>query len=104
MQVATRINPTIAHPFQNHPAVTKRLKMRFSKFTDRWATKNVDKAQETQCQDWLLGKAVLENSQVVVVPSSATATAGTTMVCKDNDIARTPYFVYNRYKVFKGDR
>lgn len=64
----------------------------------------MNKVQETQCVDWMLGKVVLENSQVV--PSGgggATATA-TTTVCKDNDIARTPYFLYNRYKVLKGDR
>lgn len=74
--------------------------MRFSKFTDRWAAKNVNKAQETQCLDWMLGKAVLENSQVVPGGSAQ----GTTTVCRDNDIARTPYVVYNRYKVFKSDR
>lgn len=87
---------------QNHPAITKRLKACFSQFTDKWAAKNVNRVQETQCVDWMLGKVVLENSQVV--PGGVGAAAATTTVCKDNDIARTPYFLYNRYKVFKGDR
>lgn len=90
----------IAFLLQNHPSVTKRLKLRFSNFTDNWANKNVNRAQETQCQDWMLGKIVLENSQQVVANSGTNMTT----VCKDNDISRTPYFLYNRYKVFKSDR
>ena len=89
---------------QNHPAVTKRLKARFSQFTDKWATKNVNKAQESQCLDWMLGKIVLENSQVVsgnTTTGSLSATGTTTVCNKDNDISKTPYFLYNRYKVLK---
>lgn len=91
---------------QNHPAVTKRLKARFSQYTDKWAMKNVNKVQEAQCLDWMLGKVVLENSQAVPNSgfSQSASSSGTTTVCKDNDIARTPYFLYNRYKVFKADR
>lgn len=89
---------------QNHPHVTKRLKARFNQYTDKWAAKNVNKVQETQCLDWMLGKIVLENSQVVPSGGLSTPTATTTVCSRDNDIARTPYFLYNRYKVSKGDR
>lgn len=88
-------------PFQNHATITKRLKARFSQFTEKWRTANVSKVQETQCTDWMLGKLMLENSQVAAGGGSNSGSSST-VVCKENDVTRTPYFLYNRYKVLKG--
>lgn len=63
--------------------------------------KNVNKMQDTQCTEWMLGKVFLENTSVVSGSGGSNASTPTTVLCTENDIARTPYFLYNRYKVLK---
>lgn len=71
---------------QTHPAVTKRLANRFRTWLKKWTAANVTDAQQKHCTDWLMGRGD------GVVPNR-------TRVLTDNDITRTPYAPYNRYRV-----
>lgn len=72
--------------FQSHPSVTLRLSERFKYWLKEWVSENVSDTQHKQCMDWLMGRSE------GVVPNR-------TRVLTDNDISRTPYTSYNRYKV-----
>lgn len=73
-----------------HPAVTKNMHQRFDVFVQRWLDQNVSDAQRVQCNDWLLG---IRQDLVKNV----------TVIRQNNDLSRTPYMLYNRYKVEKAD-
>ncbi|XP_062705105.1 paired amphipathic helix protein Sin3a isoform X2 [Aedes albopictus] len=75
---------------ETHPAVTKTMHHRFDAFVQRWLDQNVSDAQRTQCNEWLLGTRLDLVKNVTVVR-------------QNNDISRTPYMPYNRYKVEKVD-
>lgn len=78
--------PTYASHLQTHPAVTCRLSTKFRSWSKRWVSLNVTDIQLKQCTDWLMGRGD------GVVPNR-------TRVLTDNDLARTPYVPYNRYRV-----
>lgn len=69
-----------------HPAVTKHLNSKFHDWLANWAAKNVADSQHRLCQDWLMGR--YENS----IPHR-------TRLVTDNDLAKSPYRQYNRYRV-----
>lgn len=75
---------------ETHPTVTKTMHHRFDAFVQRWLDQNVSEAQRTQCNEWLLG------TRLDLVKNL-------TVVRQNNDISRTPYMPYNRYKVEKVD-
>lgn len=76
--------------FQTHPAVTKRLAVQFHTWLKKWVSANVSDIQNKQCTDWLMGRG--DN----VVPNR-------TRIQTNNDYTRTPYTVYNRYRVERLD-
>ncbi|KAH1014584.1 paired amphipathic helix protein Sin3b [Dendroctonus ponderosae] len=71
---------------QSHPKVTKFKSTKFRSWLKKWASANVTDAQSKQCTDWLMGRSE------GVVPNR-------TRVLADNDLRRTPYVPYNRYRV-----
>uniref|UniRef100_A0A182F4M4 Paired amphipathic helix protein Sin3a n=1 Tax=Anopheles albimanus TaxID=7167 RepID=A0A182F4M4_ANOAL len=77
---------------KTHPKVTKRMHQKFNKFVDQWLDRNVTSLQQDSCNDWLVGKQqnLIQNST-------------TTVVVQNNDLNRTPYVPYKRYKVDKAE-
>lgn len=75
---------------ETHPAVTKSMHHRFDTFVQRWLERHVSDTQRAQCNDWLLGTRLDLVKNVTVVK-------------QNNDISRTPYMIYNRYRVEKMD-
>ncbi|KAJ3648743.1 hypothetical protein Zmor_020522 [Zophobas morio] len=71
---------------KTHPEVTKRLSSKFRVWLKKWASVNVSDVQHKHCIDWLMGRGE------GVVPNR-------TRVLTDNDLSRTPYVSYNRYRV-----
>ncbi|KAJ8947934.1 hypothetical protein NQ314_008527 [Rhamnusium bicolor] len=71
---------------KSHPQVTKQKATRFRAWLKQWAGINVSDVQVKQCTDWLMGRGE------GVVPNR-------TRVLTDNDLSRTPYIPYNRYRV-----
>ncbi|KAK9880590.1 hypothetical protein WA026_011830 [Henosepilachna vigintioctopunctata] len=71
---------------QSHPRITKRLSVRFKKWLKQWISVNVSDTDNKQCMDWLMGRSE------GVVPNR-------TRILTDNDVTRTPYVPYNRYRV-----
>lgn len=47
---------------------------------------NTNETHHSQCSDWLLGK-------------SSDLVPNITKIIQENDITKTPYSIYNRYKV-----
>lgn len=66
--------------------MTKHKAAKFRGWLKKWAGSNVSDAQSKQCTDWLMGRGD------GVVPNR-------TRVLADNDLQRTPYVPYNRYRV-----
>ncbi|XP_050306229.1 paired amphipathic helix protein Sin3b [Anthonomus grandis grandis] len=71
---------------QSHPKVTKFKASKFRGWLKKWAGSHVTDSQSKQCTDWLMGRCA------DVVPNR-------TRVLADNDLQRTPYVPYNRYRV-----
>ncbi|XP_057664954.1 paired amphipathic helix protein Sin3b isoform X1 [Diorhabda carinulata] len=71
---------------KSHPHVTKKKAGRFRQWLKHWTSEHVSDIQVKQCTDWLMGRCE------GVVPNR-------TRVLNDNDINRTPYVPYNRYRV-----
>ncbi|XP_058823423.1 paired amphipathic helix protein Sin3a isoform X2 [Topomyia yanbarensis] len=76
---------------ETHPAVTKAMHQRFDAFVQRWLERNVSEAQQAMCNEWLLGSTRFDLVKNV------------TLIKRINDVSRTPYMLYNRYKVEKLD-
>lgn len=72
--------------FQSHPTVTTRLNNKFRSWHGVWAKEHVSDAQHKTNSDWLLGRGE------GVVPNR-------TRVLTNNDVSKTPYRIYNRYRV-----
>lgn len=60
---------------------------RFHKFVDKWCDENVTDDQRKQCNDWFMGKQPDQVPNIVTVK------------VQENDLTKTPYSTYNRYKV-----
>ncbi|XP_055613906.1 paired amphipathic helix protein Sin3a isoform X2 [Uranotaenia lowii] len=75
---------------ETHPQVTKSMHQRFDAFVQKWLSRNVNDSQRSQCQEWLLGTRLDLVKNVTVIK-------------QNNDITRTPYMPYNRYRVEKID-
>lgn len=71
---------------QTHAAITKRLAIRFRAWLRSWQQKHISESQAKVCTDWLMGTGV------DFVPNK-------TWIQTDNDLGRTPYIPYNRYRV-----
>jgi paired amphipathic helix protein Sin3a len=80
------VSSVIVMLLQTHPEITKRLSSKFRAWLKKWASANVSDVQHKQCTDWLMGRGE------GVVPNR-------TRVLTDNDLSRTPYVSYNRYRV-----
>uniref|UniRef100_A0A0K8UM80 Paired amphipathic helix protein Sin3a n=1 Tax=Bactrocera latifrons TaxID=174628 RepID=A0A0K8UM80_BACLA len=84
----------------SHSYVTQRKHKLFQRFTQKWLAEHVSEQAQQQCTDWLLGKTVPNSGS----SSSNVNWALKTKVIPQNDVKRTPYRVYNRYKVtFSGN-
>lgn len=66
------------------------MKSKFKKFVDNWLHKNVTEGQKEQCMEWMMGRA-------------SDHVANATVKLQENDLKKTPYYLYNRYKVKKMD-
>ncbi|XP_053964982.1 uncharacterized protein LOC128867607 isoform X2 [Anastrepha ludens] len=75
----------------SHSVVTQRKHKLFQRFTQKWLAEHVSDQMQQQCTDWLIGKTVPNSNGV--------NWALKTKVIPQNDVKRTPYRVYNRYKV-----
>ncbi|XP_059470996.1 paired amphipathic helix protein Sin3b isoform X2 [Neocloeon triangulifer] len=69
-----------------HPKVTKKLLKKFRSWHEKWASAHVSEDQQKSTKDWLmgLGENMVQNR---------------TRVLTDNDLSKTPYIPYNRYRV-----
>lgn len=66
--------------------VSRSMQKKFQNFINRWLDKHVNEIQRQQCNDWLIGR----------VPD---LTPNITKIIQEDDIRKTPYRKYNRYKV-----
>jgi hypothetical protein len=71
---------------QTHPAITKAKHKKFNSFVQKWLVKNATESQKLECNEWLMG----HKSDLV---------SNKTILKQDNDLTKTPYMVYNRYRV-----
>ncbi|KAG4067430.1 hypothetical protein HA402_009667 [Bradysia odoriphaga] len=71
---------------QMHSTVTSAMAKKFHSFVSSWKDKNVTDSQESQCSEWFMGRHVDLVSNV-------------TTLHQNNDVSKTPYRTYNRYKV-----
>lgn len=62
------------------------MSTKFHKFVTKWCKENVTEALDRQCTEWFMGR------HPDLVPN-------TTLKIKENDITKTPYRLYNRYKL-----
>lgn len=76
--------------FQTHSSVTTGMSSRFHRFVDKWRSTNVSEHLNHQCDEWFMGR------QIDLV-------SNTTTRLQSNDIKKTPYKVYNRYRVQRLD-
>lgn len=72
--------------FQTHAAVTKSMSKKFHRFVGKWCDKNVTETMRNQCNDWFMGRH----------PDLVT---NVTLKIEENDLTKTPYAPYNRYKL-----
>ncbi|XP_055308090.1 uncharacterized protein LOC129572177 [Sitodiplosis mosellana] len=72
---------------QTHPKVTKARAHKFHKFVQKWCEENVNEEQRKQCADWFMGKQADQIPNII------------TIKVQENDLTKTPYALYNRYKV-----
>lgn len=79
----------IFSPFikKTHQKVTKARAAKFYKFVQKWYDENVSKAQSMDCIDWFMGR---QSDQIPNIITTKT---------QENDLSKTPYAPYNRYKV-----
>ncbi|XP_052869994.1 uncharacterized protein LOC128275509 [Anopheles cruzii] len=87
---------SLSRAFKSHPAVTKRKHRKFSAFVSRWLDRNVSSSQRDVCTDWLLGRQTTTGTGTT---TTTTPSLTTTVVVQNNDLNRTPYVTYKRYKV-----
>lgn len=71
---------------QSHAAVTKSMSSKFYRFVTKWCDKNVTETMRNQCNDWFMGRHPDLVSNV-------------TLKIEGNDVTKTPYAPYNRYKL-----
>lgn len=67
-------------------AVTSKMSKKFHSFVSSWKEKNVTENQISQCNEWFMGR-------------NADFVSNVTTLNQNNDISKTPYRTYNRYKV-----
>lgn len=72
---------------QTHPKVTKARAHKFHRFVQKWCEQNVNEEQKKQCADWFMGKQADQIPNII------------TIKVQENDLTKTPYALYNRYKV-----
>lgn len=53
----------------------------------KWCDDNVNEEQKLQCQNWFMGKQADQIPNII------------TIKVQENDLTKTPYAPYNRYKV-----
>ncbi|CAB3386339.1 Hypothetical predicted protein, partial [Cloeon dipterum] len=69
-----------------HPRVTIRLLRKFRDWHQKWASVHVSEDQQKSTTDWLMGLG--DN----MMPNR-------TRILTDNDLSKSPYIPYNRYRV-----
>lgn len=67
--------------------MTKARANKFHRFVQKWCEDNVSEEQKKQCIDWFMGNQVDQIPNIV------------TIKVQENDLSKTPYALYNRYKV-----
>lgn len=72
--------------FQMHLAVTSSMAKKFHNFVSSWKDRNVTENQLSQCSEWFMGR-------------HADLVSNVTTLHQNNDVSKTPYRTYNRYKV-----
>lgn len=72
---------------KTHQKVTKARALKFHKIVQTWCDENVNDVQEKQCVDWFMGKQADQIPNIITIKT------------QENDLTKTPYTPYNRYKV-----
>lgn len=72
---------------QTHQRVTTARALKFHKFVRKWYDENVSDMQKKQCIDWFMGRQTDQIPNIITVKT------------QENDLSKTPYAPYNRYKV-----
>ena len=67
------------------------MSKKFHKFVAKWKETNVTDAMSNQCNEWFMGR------HEDLIPNI-------TVKLQNNDINKTPYTKYNRYRVERIDR
>lgn len=73
--------------YQTHQKVTKARASKFYRFVQKWYDENVTDVQKRQCNDWFMGRQSDQIPNIITVKT------------QENDLSKTPYAPYNRYKV-----
>lgn len=69
-----------------HMTVTSSMAKKFHNFVSSWKDRNVTENQISQCTEWFMGRHPDFVSNI-------------TTLHQNNDVSKTPYRTYNRYKV-----
>ncbi|XP_031632024.1 paired amphipathic helix protein Sin3a-like isoform X2 [Contarinia nasturtii] len=72
---------------KTHPKITKARANKFHKFVQKWCEENVNEEQNESCVNWFMGRQQNQIPNIV------------TIKLQENDLSKTPYALYNRYKV-----
>ncbi|XP_061180555.1 paired amphipathic helix protein Sin3a-like [Saccostrea echinata] len=73
---------------ESHKRVSLKLHDKFATWINRWREENLMENQKSACEDWLMGHT-----------EDLVACTTTTESCGAEDA--TPYFTFNKYKVYK---
>ncbi|XP_011295648.1 uncharacterized protein LOC101889781 isoform X2 [Musca domestica] len=80
-----------------HMRVTQSKYKRFQQFAQNWLNTNVSGDQQQQCNEWLLGNS--NNINTSAASNNNSMSIPKTLMIIQNDLKKTPYHPYHRYKV-----
>ncbi|XP_017053877.1 uncharacterized protein LOC108096633 isoform X2 [Drosophila ficusphila] len=78
---------------KSHCRVTRAKYARFQNYVNKWLQQQVSEQLQQNCIDWLLGKTPDQ------INASGWGSASKTKTIQQKDTSKTPYRIYNRYKV-----
>lgn len=78
---------------QSHCRVTQAKYAHFQTYVNKWLQQHVSEQQQQNCVDWLLGKTADQ------INASGWGSASKTKTVQQKDTSKTPYRIYNRYRV-----
>ncbi|XP_043644839.1 uncharacterized protein LOC122614338 isoform X2 [Drosophila teissieri] len=78
---------------KNHCRVTQAKYAHFQTYVNKWLQQHVSEQLQQNCVDWLLGKTADQ------INASGWGSASKTKTVLQKDTSKTPYRIYNRYRV-----